>query len=56
MRLELDNTNPQVMLSLLHHVLDRSDRFARWFDAHFGWFFTNGMKERRPPDGSGVKA
>ena len=22
-------------------------RFERWFDEWFGWFFTNGMKERR---------
>lgn len=29
------------------HVLDR---FERWFNTRFGWFFTNGMKatgERR---------
>ncbi len=31
-------------------------RFERWFDKHFGWYFTNGMKngprvepERKPP-------
>lgn len=23
------------------------ERFQLWFDARFGWFFTNGMKERR---------
>jgi len=32
------------MYTLFHHVIDQADRFARWFDTRFGWFFTNGMK------------
>jgi hypothetical protein len=26
------------------------ERFERWFNRRFGWFFTNGMK-RHDPDG-----
>ena len=29
---------------LLFH--DAMDRFERWFNDRFGWFFTNGMKNR----------
>jgi len=36
------------MFSLLHFLFDRFDRFQSWFDQRFGWFFTNGMKQRRP--------
>lgn len=25
----------------------RVRRFERWFDRHFGWYLTNGMKHRR---------
>jgi hypothetical protein len=32
----------QLMLSLTGAM----DRFERWFDRRFGWFFTNGMKHR----------
>lgn len=32
------------MTDLIHQLLERADRFARWFDTRFGWFFTNGMK------------
>lgn len=32
---------------VLIFLYDRLDRFERWFDKHFGWFFTNGMKDRR---------
>ncbi|MBV6404546.1 MAG: hypothetical protein IT228_09820 [Flavobacteriales bacterium] len=31
------------MLNALFHVLER---FEAWFDRRFGWFFTNGMKDR----------
>ncbi len=34
------------MSTLLHQIMSSTDRFSRWFDAHFGWFFTNGMKSR----------
>ncbi len=34
------------MSGYLHHLFERIDRFERWFDRHFGWFFTNGMKGR----------
>jgi hypothetical protein len=44
------------MFSLLHHVLVHTHRFARWFDARFGWFFTNGMKERQVPEENKIKA
>lgn len=34
----------------MEHVLlffyNGLDRFERWFDRRFGWFFTNGMKHR----------
>jgi hypothetical protein len=26
---------------------DAFDRFERWFNKRFGWFFTNGMKATR---------
>lgn len=29
-------------------------RFQSWFDERFGWFFTNGMKER-PAPGEGLR-
>jgi len=35
------------MFTLLRSFLSVSDRFSTWFDHHFGWFFTNGMKEGR---------
>ncbi len=34
------------MDTLLLFFYDRLDRFERWFDHRFGWFFTNGMKKR----------
>lgn len=34
------------MTKLMITVGDVMDRFERWFDQRFGWFFTNGMKER----------
>jgi hypothetical protein len=36
------------MFSLLLRLMHRFERFQAWFDHRFGWFFTNGMKERRP--------
>jgi hypothetical protein len=24
------------------------ERFERWFDRRYGWFFTNGMKQEEP--------
>lgn len=34
------------MVHLLIFLADRMERFERWFDRRFGWFFTNGMKKR----------
>jgi hypothetical protein len=34
------------MDTLLLFMYDSLDRFERWFDKRFGWFFTNGMKGR----------
>ena len=31
---------------VLLFIYDRLDRFERWFDRRFGWFFINGMKDR----------
>ncbi|MBK9274910.1 MAG: hypothetical protein IPM49_10260 [Flavobacteriales bacterium] len=37
-------SNPaRTMLAALFHALER---FEAWFDRRFGWFFTNGMKDR----------
>ncbi len=38
--------NSHPMDTLLLFVYDNLDRFERWFDKRFGWFFTNGMKGR----------
>lgn len=35
------------MITTLLFVHDLIDRFERWFNERFGWFFTNGMKDRR---------
>ncbi len=52
---DLDNDLPgegvlpstlQEMDKLMITVADAMDRFERWFDQRFGWFFTNGMKGR----------
>ena len=42
----LNGQIPQAMTRTLHYMLDRLERFERWFDRRFGWFFTNGMKAR----------
>ncbi len=34
------------MATLLIAFYEKLDRFENWFDRHFGWFFTNGMKDR----------
>jgi hypothetical protein len=34
------------MATLAYNILRGMDRFQHWFDRRFGWFFTNGMKER----------
>lgn len=41
------------LLMLLHH---RLERFERWFNHRFGWFFTNGMKDREHRRPSAFKA
>jgi hypothetical protein len=35
------------MISLLSTMFDQLNRMGSWFDHHFGWFFTNGMKQRQ---------
>jgi hypothetical protein len=32
------------MVSFIFRLSERFGRFERWFNEHFGWFFTNGMK------------
>lgn len=44
------------MNRIIHHMLSTFLRFQNWFDARFGWFFTNGMKERRTPRPESFKA
>jgi hypothetical protein len=34
------------MFTTLQHAFDLLARAGRWFDERFGWFFTNGMKQR----------
>jgi hypothetical protein len=34
------------MFTSLQHALDLLTRAGNWFDDRFGWFFTNGMKQR----------
>lgn len=44
-------TNTVRMITLLVRSMELLDRFERWFNDRFGWFFTNGMKtgsERKP--------
>lgn len=38
---------PPAMDTVLIFIQDRLDRFEKWFNDRFGWFFTNGMKDRR---------
>lgn len=45
----------RLMMRLVSTFSDLFDRFERWFDHRFGWFFTNGMK-RRSADRERVKA
>lgn len=33
------------MISLITAFFDQLARVGGWFDHHFGWFFTNGMKQ-----------
>lgn len=35
------------MAAFIQALAKNFDRFSRWFDQHFGWFFTNGMKNDR---------
>ncbi len=35
------------MATLFHRLSERFSALERWFDKHFGWFFTNGMKEQQ---------
>jgi hypothetical protein len=44
------------MATTFHLLLTSLGRFERWFDGRFGWFFTNGMKERYEPGRASFKA
>lgn len=44
------------MTRLIHFFYDHLDRFERWFDDRFGWFFTNGMKGHRSKSSHTFKA
>ncbi len=33
------------MGTAIHRIMDRLGQFEHWFNARFGWFFTNGMKQ-----------
>jgi hypothetical protein len=37
-------------------IADRLERFERWFDRRYGWFFTNGMKAQRTTPDEVLKA
>ena len=34
------------METVVYRIMTLLDRFERWFNDRFGWFFTNGMKDR----------
>ncbi|MBZ0206259.1 MAG: hypothetical protein K8H89_08025 [Flavobacteriales bacterium] len=34
------------MRELIHNLSSSLAEFEAWFDQRFGWFFTNGMKDR----------
>ena len=34
------------MATTMLFITDLFERFERWFNRRFGWFFTNGMKDR----------
>lgn len=44
------------MATILHLLSQRFSELERWFDQHFGWFFTNGMKEQQQAERAGTKA
>ena len=50
MALEFNGSNLHAMNSSTTTFSDRLSRMEHWFDRHFGWFFTNGMKERAQMD------
>jgi hypothetical protein len=39
-----------MLFHILLHARSTFGRFEHWFDQHFGWFFTNGMKVRVPDE------
>lgn len=41
------SVEPAIMRTFLHRVVIRFEAFEAWFSRHFGWFFTNGMKQGR---------
>jgi hypothetical protein len=44
------------MSSSIRQLITLIERFEQWFNAHFGWFFTNGMKVGTEKTGNRVKA
>jgi hypothetical protein len=47
---------PAAMVTAFHRLLLGFERFAAWFDHRFGWFFTNGMKQRHSSPKRPVRA
>lgn len=44
------------MGTTIHYIIGRLGRFEFWFNARFGWFFTNGMKNSGDRGGPSVRA
>ncbi len=43
-------------MSFIYLLSNAFERFEAWFDRHFGWFFTNGMKEQQQYQEQAFKA
>lgn len=56
MALELKGGNLQIMNNSTKSFALRLSRLEHWFDRHFGWFFTNGMKQKEQADRVSTKA
>ena len=54
MELSLHNLPP--LITLIYALFERVERFGHWFDRRFGWFFTNGMKEKPETGTSSFRA
>lgn len=47
MPLEFKGHNLHTMDTYINRFSQRFTALEHWFDKHFGWFFTNGMKEKK---------